>query len=1121
MIKKTVTALTLASLLISGAGGTGVLQAETADAKIPFYQNAVDNLTSQGVMTGSYNGSENMNAIVTRGEVATMLANLLGIQGNASALKFSDVNADSSEAAAVAALTEAGYVKGFTDGTFRPDKGASRAEITTLALRIFTDLERQGASGDSFTDVQDSNWFSAAVKQLSAAGVVNGMGDGRFDPMREMTRGEFATIVDRSVNTVNDMEFSVDRVGEGTVTISGKTYAVSADRQALFSAANAAALNKASVKFNRASGTFSEIRSVALQPGANAAETVTIDGKGGTFEGALILGGSRANLSNLTVGGGIEVGASTGSEAGELTFNKVNTPNLTVNRANANVTLTDSKPAAVQLQGSGSSVTTNAELPEVAFGESNEKATLNGKVNKLVVNSAKEVKLFGQADLQSIVLNPNAKLWMNDTAKALEATIGSSAKLYLGANAYLENAVIDASYANSRDAVDNWNRVGKLNGGANPYREVVNAPAVWTPAPSPAPTPAPNPEPAPQPIAVEQIRIDQGSLLTVVNGSSQKLTATVTPTHAADPSITWSSGNPEIAEIDSQGNLKAVGVGATSIKATAGNGVSALILVTVTAEQIAPASVSIREGTELSLEKGKTAALTAVIDPITSTDKSVTWTSDNEAAATVDAEGRVSAQGEGVATITVTTSNGLTASIAVTVTAAVSEVVEVTSVTIEQGETASIDVGTSFELTAAVNPQDATDRSLSWSSSDPRIVSVDPVTGVVTAASAGEAIITVSASNGVTDTIRVTAVAESVPASGIAIQGMPDTLLTIGQFVQLEAIVSPSNATDKSVIWKSEDPTIASVNSTGGLTALKSGETRVLAMNSAGGVDAVVVRVERGVVNPTSISINESIPNPVYVGDGFKLTATISPNDATGASVTWSSSNPNVLTVDNEGNLSAVAAGTASIAVRTSNGMSDSRNVTVYAQQVEADGITIAQGATGTLEAGATQQLTATVTPVNATDKTVTWTSANTAVATVSNTGLVTAVAAGKTTVTATNSAGRTATIEYTVTPAAVQVTVDQLLKYAEANGQISNLQNPAASYALEVSTESVRHFLGSDAPEVLNISIRDTSGTLRVVELTRDASDPTYDVYANYDLSAGLYSEAAIRAGIVTKPST
>ena len=168
--------------------------------------------------------------------------------------------------------------------------------------------------------------------------------------------------------------------------------------------------------------------------------------------------------------------------------------------------------------------------------------------------------------------------------------------------------------------------------------------------------------------------------------------------------------------------------------------------------KLAPATVAVTGVTvapaALTLEVGQTGALTATVTPATATNKAVTWTSSAPAIATVDASGTVKGIATGTATITVKTADGgKTATCAVTVKAAAAPAVKVTGITLNYS---SITVNGDLErvqLIATVAPATATDQSLTWTSSDASVASVDGA-GLVTIRKKGKATVTAKANDG-------------------------------------------------------------------------------------------------------------------------------------------------------------------------------------------------------------------------------------------------------------------------------------------------------------------------------------------------------------------------------------
>lgn len=161
--------------------------------------------------------------------------------------------------------------------------------------------------------------------------------------------------------------------------------------------------------------------------------------------------------------------------------------------------------------------------------------------------------------------------------------------------------------------------------------------------------------------------------------------------------------------------------------------------------------------------------------------------------------------------------------------------VAVTGVTISDA-TATITIGSTKTLTATVAPEDATNKSVRWTSSDDAIASVDDE-GVVTAVAAGSATITVTTVDGnFTATCAVTVEAATIAVTGVTVSPESDTISLASTPAQITctATVAPADATDKSVTWSSSDEAVATVDSDGVVTALTVGTTTITATTTDG-----------------------------------------------------------------------------------------------------------------------------------------------------------------------------------------------------------------------------------------------------------------------------------------------
>ncbi|WP_142289609.1 Ig-like domain-containing protein, partial [Gottfriedia luciferensis] len=206
-----------------------------------------------------------------------------------------------------------------------------------------------------------------------------------------------------------------------------------------------------------------------------------------------------------------------------------------------------------------------------------------------------------------------------------------------------------------------------------------------------------------------------------------------------------------------------------------------------------------------------------------------------------------------------------------------------------------------------------------------------------------------------------------------------------------------TNATNKSVTWTSSDTNIATVSATGVVTGKAVGTATITATTVDGGKKAESTIT---ILQPvTSIALNKTVLT-FKVGDpDFKLEATVGPINASDKSLTWTSSNSSVATVDANGLVHAVASGSTTITAKSVLGNAVATSAVTVAYNVSSISL---NKPSLTVNIGTPSTLTATISPTNATNKNVTWTSSDTNIATVSATGVVTGKAVGTATITAT-----------------------------------------------------------------------------------------------------------------------
>ena len=392
------------------------------------------------------------------------------------------------------------------------------------------------------------------------------------------------------------------------------------------------------------------------------------------------------------------------------------------------------------------------------------------------------------------------------------------------------------------------------------------------------------------------------------------------------------------------------------------------------------------------------------------------WESSDEFIATVN-DGLIKGLNYGETEIKVTNEENVSAVIKVKVLSPEEEeAIELLDLYIQE-ENVGLDVGEKLQLTVIFDPRDVTDKSLVWNSSNPNAVTVSE-TGLLTAVGDGNATITAKAYNGLIAKCETKSTTSIIPATALSLN-KEDIKLYVGDAQTIKATITPSNTTSKNIKWESSNPSVATV-SRGIIIALKEGTTTITASTNNGKKATAKVTVTKKVIEPYSISLDKTNAT-INVGGKVSLVPTITPNNASNKSVSWTTSDPKIATVSN-GLVTGISSGTATITVKTSNGKTATSKITVSKETINVKSISLSS-TNITLGVGSTQTLKVTYSPENATNQSVTWSTSNISVASVSN-GTVRAVKGGTAVITARTSNGITATCNVTVNKADDVITI-------------------------------------------------------------------------------------------------
>jgi uncharacterized protein YjdB len=348
--------------------------------------------------------------------------------------------------------------------------------------------------------------------------------------------------------------------------------------------------------------------------------------------------------------------------------------------------------------------------------------------------------------------------------------------------------------------------------------------------------------------------------------------------------------------------------------------------------------------------------------------------------------------------------------------AACQEEIPVTSVTLNK-TTATLSINGTETLKATIEPSDATNQGITWSSTDEGRVTVTQ-RGVITGKAEGSAVVYVTTDDGNKTafcSVTVSSTSSTIPVTSVILN--KNTLsLAVGNSETLIATIAPYNASNQSVSWSSSNSTVAAVSQSGAVSASSVGSTTITVTTADGNKTATcTVSVSASAVSVSSVSLNKPTAS-ITAGSSERLIASITPSTATNQNLTWESSNTAVATVSASGDVTGVAAGIATIRVITDDGNKSATCTVSVSAMVPVSGVTFNKSILGLTPDGS-EILVAFITPATATNLAISWESSNLAVATVSGSGLVRGVSVGTAVITVrTADGGKTATCTVSVT---------------------------------------------------------------------------------------------------------
>lgn len=536
--------------------------------------------------------------------------------------------------------------------------------------------------------------------------------------------------------------------------------------------------------------------------------------------------------------------------------------------------------------------------------------------------------------------------------------------------------------------------------------------------------------------------------------------------------ILWSTSNPQLATVSTDGLVTGLSEGSATITASAegrtADATAEVIPAPVASVEVAPSQSTLQVGATVRLQ-----AIARAPNGSPLTGRTANWSSDKPAVAAVDNDGLVTAHGVGEANITATV-DGVTGAGIVTVVFQ-----PVAMLTLMGPSSDTLYVGDSATLTAVAKAADGTElnnRVIVWSSDDPSILRVDASGATATLVALAPGSVRVTAiSEGVSATAAFTVLQKPIASVDVT---PPSPSIVVDGTVQLQAVLEAQDGsilTNRTVAWTSDKPAVATVNGNGLVRGVSVGTAVIVATSEGRSGQATVTVTDK----PVASVVVQPQADTLEEGETVRFTAVLTASDGStlsGRQVSWSTNNPGVAGVDQQGNVTAVSVGQAVITA-TAEGQSGNSSVIVVQKAIARLEI---QPTSAAVLPGGSQVFTAVVKAADGTvlrNRRVTWRSLDSRAASVQENSPLgqTATATAIAVVCVNTNQSCPVGIEAVAGPAADTVTLDIL--------------KPVASIDINPSTLTLR----VDSSKDLTATVKAADGTALVGRsLTWSSSDPT-----------------------------
>lgn len=498
-------ALTLSTAIHSNVSAASDPFKDVAQAS-PWAKGLIQEAQEKMFMNGDREGYFHPLQEVTRQEAAVALAKLMGLQlSNNVVSSFTDVAPGSWSESAINAVQKAGWMNGDRNGTFRPKAVITREELASILARA-TQVDAVAVQEDELPAIKDSQkisaWAKNSVSSVVSSGLMTGS-NGSFHPQKPVLRQELAAILVRmdSKTTSNKLQ-TIKKIENGMVTIGNTNYSVTEALKPLFSENNVAALANAEVRVETVDDRITKVFELKLLTPGQGAESgkkefsgnTILDGGQAVIEGNVKVAADYITIKNINISGDLEITKELendfyaekitvkgttyvkGGDDNTVVFDHSSLQGMNITKEDVRVEAVNKtvvKEVHIESKLSGLWGDESITYESVTVGEGVQNASLYAHIQNLEINTGnKETTISGTGHIESVTIKGSGTIALQGTGVIGSVTITDSAsQVSLPANGSIQRLVLPDGIAPER-VIANYDKVktqiATINGASNP-----------------------------------------------------------------------------------------------------------------------------------------------------------------------------------------------------------------------------------------------------------------------------------------------------------------------------------------------------------------------------------------------------------------------------------------------------------------------------------------------------------------------------------------------------------------------------------------------------------------------------------------------------------------------------